>query len=320
MKMRSINLVCMIMLLSKLNLTTLVYYIFGDSGTILWSTCCSYFLFCLSSSCVLCTQCCQCLWIVHSWFPLRFSVAIICISFISVPHRLCETNRNQLSWMIWGPWWLLVLLIWNWRNCCIPLFKLSFYIIRKTTSEANENAGCGLGHAQRCMSLSYLPIVFIYINCSKCILFNNIHLSMYYTEDHKLISSFEKGARTAYLSWSQSQNIGKLNNLKVCESKKIKGLSRIAQFGYCHLCPKERRTLILMIITLFRNCKFQTWLYLNKITISQCRSTDNWEEEGYPRGLMILQQRYRSSDSNNNENEKARSPQGQVGTGLNLDI
>jgi hypothetical protein len=23
----------------------------------------------LSSSCVLCTQCCQCLWIAHSWFP-----------------------------------------------------------------------------------------------------------------------------------------------------------------------------------------------------------------------------------------------------------
>jgi uncharacterized membrane protein len=27
----------------------------------------------LSSSCVLCTQYCQCLWIVHSWLPLRFS-------------------------------------------------------------------------------------------------------------------------------------------------------------------------------------------------------------------------------------------------------
>jgi hypothetical protein len=82
----------------------------------------------------------------------------------------------------------------------VLLSFVSFYIIRKTTSEANENAGCGLGHAQRCMSLSYLPIVFIYINCSKCVLFNNTHLSIYYTEDHKLISSFEKGARTAYLS------------------------------------------------------------------------------------------------------------------------
>jgi hypothetical protein len=29
--------------------------------------------FCVSSSCVLCTQCCQFLWIFHSWLPLRFS-------------------------------------------------------------------------------------------------------------------------------------------------------------------------------------------------------------------------------------------------------
>jgi hypothetical protein len=36
---------------------------------------CPFFIapqFCLSSSCVLCTQCCQFLWIVHSWLPLSF--------------------------------------------------------------------------------------------------------------------------------------------------------------------------------------------------------------------------------------------------------
>jgi len=31
------------------------------------------FLLCLSSSCVLCFQCCQCLWIVHFLLPGRFS-------------------------------------------------------------------------------------------------------------------------------------------------------------------------------------------------------------------------------------------------------
>ena len=35
------------------------------------------FLFCLSSSCVLCTQCGQFLWIVHSGLPLRFSLTFI---------------------------------------------------------------------------------------------------------------------------------------------------------------------------------------------------------------------------------------------------
>ena len=31
----------------------------------------------LSSSCVLCTQCCQFLWIVHSWLSLRFPLTFI---------------------------------------------------------------------------------------------------------------------------------------------------------------------------------------------------------------------------------------------------
>jgi hypothetical protein len=35
---------------------------------------CVVFLFCLSLSCVLCTQCCQFLRIVHFWLPLRFSL------------------------------------------------------------------------------------------------------------------------------------------------------------------------------------------------------------------------------------------------------
>ena len=33
--------------------------------------------FCLSSSCVVCVQCCQCLWIVHSWLSFRFSLMFI---------------------------------------------------------------------------------------------------------------------------------------------------------------------------------------------------------------------------------------------------
>ena len=36
---------------------------------------CAVFWFYLSLSCVLCTQCCQCLWIVHYLLPLRISLA-----------------------------------------------------------------------------------------------------------------------------------------------------------------------------------------------------------------------------------------------------
>ena len=35
------------------------------------------FCLCLFSSCVLCPQCCQFLWIVHYWLPLRFSPTFI---------------------------------------------------------------------------------------------------------------------------------------------------------------------------------------------------------------------------------------------------
>jgi hypothetical protein len=37
------------------------------------------YLFGLSSSSVLCTKCCQFLWFVHSWLPLRFSLTFICL-------------------------------------------------------------------------------------------------------------------------------------------------------------------------------------------------------------------------------------------------
>jgi len=46
----------------------------------LFSFLCCVFLLCLSSSYVLCTQCCQFLWIVHYCFPLQFSLMFIIIT------------------------------------------------------------------------------------------------------------------------------------------------------------------------------------------------------------------------------------------------
>jgi hypothetical protein len=37
----------------------------------------SFLCFVLSSSCVLCAQCCQCLWSLNSWLPLWFSLTFI---------------------------------------------------------------------------------------------------------------------------------------------------------------------------------------------------------------------------------------------------
>jgi hypothetical protein len=45
-------------------------------------------LFYLSLSCVLCTQCCQCLWIVHSWWPLVLFVFVLCLVYLRLPVSL----------------------------------------------------------------------------------------------------------------------------------------------------------------------------------------------------------------------------------------
>jgi hypothetical protein len=49
---------------------------------------CVVILICLSSSGVLCTQWCQCLWIFHSWLPLRFSLTFIWILKLKTNLRL----------------------------------------------------------------------------------------------------------------------------------------------------------------------------------------------------------------------------------------
>ena len=64
--------------------------------------CLFYFLFvCLYSSCVLCTQCCQYLWIVRSWFVLRFSLTF------TYQHQLtcwwynsCDSRRTRILILI----------------------------------------------------------------------------------------------------------------------------------------------------------------------------------------------------------------------------
>ena len=46
------------------------------------NTYCVVFLFHLFSSCILCTPCCQFLWIVHFWLPLRFSLTFFALGRI----------------------------------------------------------------------------------------------------------------------------------------------------------------------------------------------------------------------------------------------
>jgi hypothetical protein len=70
-------------------------------------------------------------------------------------------------------------------------------------------------------------------------------------------------AQDALIEWitliryAQCQNIWFTNNLSLWEQKKPKGLNRIATIGYCHLYDWGKRTLVLIIITWFKNCIFR---------------------------------------------------------------
>ena len=64
----------------------------------LFSFLCCVFCFCLSSSCVLSTQCCQFLWIFHIWLHFRFSLTFICNidCLLYVP----SIYRRRPSWIL----------------------------------------------------------------------------------------------------------------------------------------------------------------------------------------------------------------------------
>ena len=58
---------------------------------------CVVFLFCLPSSCVLCTLCCQFLWIVHFLLPFQYSLTFICRSLIvRVPYFASFSGLSML--------------------------------------------------------------------------------------------------------------------------------------------------------------------------------------------------------------------------------
>ena len=63
---------------------------------ILLDFCVLFLFFCLSLSCVLCTQCCQFLWIVHSWLLLRFSLSFISIVFNCFPYQFIAV-KSEIS-------------------------------------------------------------------------------------------------------------------------------------------------------------------------------------------------------------------------------
>ena len=85
------------------------------------------FVFCLSSSCVLCAHCCQCLLIVYSWLPPRFSLPIIYYSLWFYPngdrtHDLPQHIRGEHA-----NHFTTIAVSWNWKFTFGFLLRLFSY-------------------------------------------------------------------------------------------------------------------------------------------------------------------------------------------------
>ena len=75
----------------------------GFTPGVWWGSCCSScyfsvlwcdFVFCLSSSCVVCAQCCQCLRIVHSLLHLLFSLTFIYCK-VEIKELILKKNKKS---------------------------------------------------------------------------------------------------------------------------------------------------------------------------------------------------------------------------------
>ena len=78
-------------------------------------------------SSVLCTQCYQYLWIVHSWFPLRFSLMFICIYIkypviILVRMQIYEeqfSGHTVATWFVYSECSLFLCVDYLLSSCCV---------------------------------------------------------------------------------------------------------------------------------------------------------------------------------------------------------
>ena len=90
-------------------------------------------VFCLSSSYVICTQCCQFLWIVHSWLPLRCSLTFICIKDSKLQFKFLNLIKVQTFCLFDGSCLLILAILSIIPPCRSALLKDKIVIHRGKT-------------------------------------------------------------------------------------------------------------------------------------------------------------------------------------------
>jgi hypothetical protein len=111
----------------------------------LFSFLCCVFLFCLSSSCVLCTQCSQCLWIVFVLCLVysMFTVSLDCLRPVSCVPNVHSVSGLSLSCVLCTQCsqclWIVFVL------CLVyPMFTVSLDCLRPVSCVPNVHSVSGL--------------------------------------------------------------------------------------------------------------------------------------------------------------------------------
>ena len=78
----------------------------------------------LSLSCVLCIQCCMCLWIVHYWLPLRLSLTFTyCLCPVScVFNVVCVSGLSIIGCLLLSLYCVLCI------QCCMCLWIVHYWL------------------------------------------------------------------------------------------------------------------------------------------------------------------------------------------------
>jgi hypothetical protein len=129
-------------------------------------------VFCVLLFFVLCVQCCQCLWIVHCWLPLQYSLRLVCpmlpVSLDYIGHtRWRENRRDNQQWTIQRHWQ-------QWPHKTKRILKGQSTMVFSSSCVANVASVSGLsivdcpfsiifvlcGHYCQCLSIVYcwLPL------------------------------------------------------------------------------------------------------------------------------------------------------------------
>jgi hypothetical protein len=143
---------------------------------------------------VLCTQCWQCLWIVHSWLPIRFSLIFICP--VSCVFNVDSTSGLSILCrpLVFSIVYLACVLC---NQCCHCLWIVHFWLSIRFSRTFICPVSCVLNVASvSALSILNCPLGFLYCLFVVCLVYSmlTVPLDCPFLIAHSVFSN-------VYLSW-----------------------------------------------------------------------------------------------------------------------